>query len=54
MAGNTHQIEIEKDYDEDLGLEFDTALFDGLFSVITAVLFALLISSHPVSVKVYI
>lgn len=29
-AGNTHQIEIEKDYDEDLGLEFDTALFDGL------------------------
>jgi putative radical SAM enzyme (TIGR03279 family) len=30
VAGNTHQIEIEKDYDEDLGLEFDTALFDGL------------------------
>ena len=29
-AGKTHQIEIEKDYDEDLGLEFDTALFDGL------------------------
>lgn len=29
-AGNTHQIEIEKDYGEDLGLEFDTALFDGL------------------------
>jgi len=29
-AGNTHQIEIEKDYDEDLGLEFDTALFDNL------------------------
>lgn len=29
-AGNTHQIEIEKDYDEDLGLEFDTALFDSL------------------------
>ncbi|GAB4232935.1 MAG: TIGR03279 family radical SAM protein [Stanieria sp.] len=28
--GKTHQIEIEKDYDEDLGLEFDTALFDGL------------------------
>lgn len=25
-----HQIEIEKDYDQDLGLEFDTALFDGL------------------------
>lgn len=29
-AGNSHQIEIEKDYDQDLGLEFDTALFDNL------------------------
>jgi putative radical SAM enzyme (TIGR03279 family) len=29
-SGTTHQIEIEKDYDDDLGLEFDTALFDGL------------------------
>jgi putative radical SAM enzyme (TIGR03279 family) len=28
--GKTHQVEIEKDYDEDLGLQFDTALFDGL------------------------
>lgn len=28
--GKTHYIEIEKDYDEDLGLEFATALFDGL------------------------
>ncbi|MDH6059981.1 TIGR03279 family radical SAM protein [Chrysosporum bergii ANA360D] len=28
--GKTHHIEIEKDYDEDLGLEFATALFDGL------------------------
>jgi putative radical SAM enzyme (TIGR03279 family) len=28
--GKTHSIEIEKDYDEDLGLEFETALFDGL------------------------
>jgi putative radical SAM enzyme (TIGR03279 family) len=28
--GNTHHIEIEKDYDENLGLEFETALFDGL------------------------
>lgn len=28
--GKTHQIEIEKDYDEDLGLEFETALFDNL------------------------
>lgn len=29
-TGKTHQIEIEKDYDEDLGLEFETALFDSL------------------------
>lgn len=29
-SGNTHQLEIEKDYDADLGLEFDTALFDNL------------------------
>jgi len=28
--GKIHQIEIEKDYDEDLGLEFESALFDGL------------------------
>ncbi|MEO1692843.1 MAG: PDZ domain-containing protein, partial [Cyanobacteria bacterium J06631_6] len=28
--GELHQIEIEKDYDDDLGLEFETALFDGL------------------------
>ncbi len=28
--GKRHTIEIEKDYDEDLGLEFETALFDGL------------------------
>ena len=27
---NLHTVEIEKDYDEDLGLEFETALFDGL------------------------
>ncbi|MDZ8110444.1 MAG: TIGR03279 family radical SAM protein [Nostoc sp. DedQUE12a] len=29
-GGKTHHIEIEKDYDEDLGVEFETALFDGL------------------------
>jgi putative radical SAM enzyme (TIGR03279 family) len=29
-AGDLHQIEIDKDYDDDLGLEFETALFDGL------------------------
>ena len=28
--GTPHHIELEKDYDEDLGLEFETALFDGL------------------------
>ncbi|WP_041238191.1 TIGR03279 family radical SAM protein [Gloeothece citriformis] len=30
IQGKTHHLEIEKDYDEDLGLEFETALFDGL------------------------
>jgi putative radical SAM enzyme (TIGR03279 family) len=28
--GQLHSVEIEKDYDDDLGLEFDHALFDGL------------------------
>lgn len=28
--GKKHFLEIEKEYDEDLGLEFETALFDGL------------------------
>jgi putative radical SAM enzyme (TIGR03279 family) len=28
--GKTHSVEIEKDYDDDLGLEFESALFDGL------------------------
>ncbi|MGB3494756.1 MAG: TIGR03279 family radical SAM protein [Elainellaceae cyanobacterium] len=28
--GKAHHVEIEKDYDDDLGLEFETALFDGL------------------------
>lgn len=30
QRGRKHYLEIEKDYDEDLGLEFETALFDGL------------------------
>ncbi len=29
-TGKTHHIEIEKEYDEGLGLEFDSALFDNL------------------------
>ena len=28
--GKSHHVEIEKDYDDDLGLEFETALFDAL------------------------
>ena len=28
--GETHYLEIEKEYDDNLGLEFETALFDGL------------------------
>lgn len=30
IKGKTHQIEIEKDYDQDLGLAFETAFFDSL------------------------
>jgi putative radical SAM enzyme (TIGR03279 family) len=30
VKGKTHLVEIEKDYDDDLGLEFESALFDGL------------------------
>lgn len=30
VKGKSHKLEIEKEYDEDLGLEFETALFDGL------------------------
>lgn len=51
-AGKAHSIEIEKDYDEDLGLEFDTALFDGLINVIIVALFASSISSHLVNGRV--
>lgn len=29
-TGKRHHLELEKDYDEDLGLEFENALFDGL------------------------
>ncbi len=29
-TGETHVVEIEKEFDDDLGLEFETALFDGL------------------------
>ncbi|WP_299493101.1 TIGR03279 family radical SAM protein [Acaryochloris sp. IP29b_bin.137] len=29
-AGRPHQVDIEKDFDSELGLEFETALFDGL------------------------
>ncbi|MBP0029292.1 TIGR03279 family radical SAM protein [Roseofilum sp. Guam] len=30
LKGKTHQVEIEKDYDQDLGLEFESAFFDSL------------------------
>jgi putative radical SAM enzyme (TIGR03279 family) len=30
QEGQLHIVELEKDYDDDLGLEFDQALFDGL------------------------
>jgi putative radical SAM enzyme (TIGR03279 family) len=30
IQGKAHAVEIEKEYDEDIGLEFDSAFFDGL------------------------
>ncbi|ELR96349.1 TIGR03279 family radical SAM protein [Gloeocapsa sp. PCC 73106] len=30
VQGKPHMVELEKEYDDDLGLEFETALFDGL------------------------
>ncbi len=46
-AGKTHIIEIEKDYDEDLGLEFETALFDGLIQCNNACPFCFIDQQPP-------
>lgn len=45
--GNAHQIEIEKDCDEDLGLEFETALFDGLIQCVNRCPFCFIDQQPP-------
>ncbi|MBE9159255.1 TIGR03279 family radical SAM protein [Nodosilinea sp. LEGE 06152] len=45
--GKTHHIDIEKDIDEDLGLEFETALFDGLMQCNNACPFCFIDQQPP-------
>jgi putative radical SAM enzyme (TIGR03279 family) len=45
--GQTHRIDIEKDIDEDLGLEFETALFDGLMQCNNACPFCFIDQQPP-------
>ncbi|WP_121969792.1 TIGR03279 family radical SAM protein [Leptolyngbya sp. BC1307] len=45
--GVAHQVEIEKDYDEELGLEFETALFDGLMQCVNRCPFCFIDQQPP-------
>ena len=45
--GKTHKLEIEKEYDEDLGVEFETALFDGLIQCINRCPFCFIDQQPP-------
>ncbi|MFQ4135566.1 TIGR03279 family radical SAM protein [Nodosilinea sp. PGN35] len=45
--GKTHRIAIEKDIDDDLGLEFETALFDGLMQCNNACPFCFIDQQPP-------
>ncbi|MBD1872526.1 TIGR03279 family radical SAM protein [Nodosilinea sp. FACHB-131] len=45
--GKTHHIDIEKEIDDDLGLEFDTALFDGLMQCNNACPFCFIDQQPP-------
>lgn len=45
--GKIHRVEIEKDIDEDLGLEFETALFDGLMQCNNACPFCFIDQQPP-------
>ncbi|MEL6939149.1 MAG: TIGR03279 family radical SAM protein [Cyanobacteria bacterium J06598_1] len=45
--GITHSVEIEKDYDEELGLEFETALFDGLIQCVNRCPFCFIDQQPP-------
>ena len=46
-TGATHSVEIEKDPDEELGLEFETALFDGLIQCVNACPFCFIDQQPP-------
>ncbi|NJK72183.1 MAG: hypothetical protein HC926_02020 [Synechococcaceae cyanobacterium SM2_3_60] len=46
-AGENHQVELEKDWDDDLGLEFETALFDGLIQCANACPFCFIDQQPP-------
>jgi putative radical SAM enzyme (TIGR03279 family) len=45
--GKTHRVELEKDIDDDLGLEFETALFDGLMQCNNACPFCFIDQQPP-------
>lgn len=45
--GKTHRVELEKDIDDDLGLEFETALFDGLIQCNNACPFCFIDQQPP-------
>ncbi|MBW4484479.1 MAG: TIGR03279 family radical SAM protein [Tildeniella torsiva UHER 1998/13D] len=45
--GKAHRVEIEKDIDDDLGLEFETALFDGLMQCNNACPFCFIDQQPP-------
>ncbi|MGC1310316.1 MAG: TIGR03279 family radical SAM protein [Phormidesmis sp.] len=45
--GVAHRVEIEKDYDEELGLEFETALFDGLIQCVNRCPFCFIDQQPP-------
>ena len=45
--GVSHRVELEKDYDEELGLEFETALFDGLIQCVNRCPFCFIDQQPP-------
>ncbi len=47
VKGVTHTVEIEKDYDEELGLEFESALFDGLIQCVNRCPFCFIDQQPP-------
>ncbi len=46
-AGQVHEVELEKDADDDLGIEFETALFDGLIQCNNACPFCFIDQQPP-------